>query len=77
MKQNITQKQQILSYLLQGKKINQWKAYNLFRASRLSAIIYNLKKDGFIIKTERMIGFNESSYVEYSLIIDINLPDFL
>lgn len=66
----MTQRQLIINYLLNGKSINQWKAFNLFRASRLSAIIYSLKKQGYEFRTERHPSFNgKASFVEYYLVI--------
>lgn len=64
------QRQLILNYLLSGKSINQWKCYNLFRASRLSAIIWKLEREGYTIKKERQPSFNgKTSFVEYTLVI--------
>lgn len=73
-----TQKQEILNYLLSKGSINQWKAFSLFRISRLSAIIWQLKQEGFKIKTIRYSGFKPKSYyVEYMLDIPRNLPNFV
>ena len=38
-------------HLLKGKTLNQAQAAKLFGAWRLSAIIFNLKKEGYIIKS--------------------------
>lgn len=39
----------VLEYLIQNKSITQLQAWELFRASRLSSIIFNLKKYGYKI----------------------------
>ena len=47
-----TGKQKILNYLKQNKSITQLEALKLFWDWRLSAKIYELKKDGYNIKSE-------------------------
>ena len=42
----------IKQYLIDNGKITSWTAIDLFRATRLSAIIYNLRKDGWNIQTK-------------------------
>ena len=49
-----TGKQKILNYLKQNKSITQLEALKLFWDWRLSAKIYELKKDGYNIKTEQL-----------------------
>ena len=48
----MTQKQRILNYLKEHKSITQLEAINIFWDWRLSAKIYQLKKEGYPIKTE-------------------------
>lgn len=42
----------ILDYMKQGNTINQWDAIELFRYTRLSATIFNLKERGIDIKSK-------------------------
>ena len=48
----MTQKERILNYLKEHKTITQLEAINIFWDWRLSAKIYQLKKEGYPIKTE-------------------------
>ena len=43
--------QKVMMHLLKGKTLNQAQAAKLFGAWRLSAVIFNLRKKGFIIGT--------------------------
>lgn len=56
--------QAVLQHLQENKKITSWEAINLFRATRLSAIIFLLKERGHSITTE-MIFENKSRYAIY------------
>lgn len=68
MKQQLTQKQIVLAYLLSGKSITQRKAIVNWSIIRLSQIIFNLKKDGYEITTERVINeIYKGSYIKYRL----------
>ena len=69
-KTNKTEK--VLEHLKACGHITSLEAIELFGATRLSAIIYNLRKQGYDIKTE-YIQFtdrygNESKYGEYILV---------
>ena len=55
----MNQKQRILEHIQKHGSITQKEAWDLYGASRLSAIIYDLKnKDGYNIKTEMVKGKN-------------------
>lgn len=43
----ITQKDRVLQYLKDYGSITSWEAIQQFGATRISAIIFNLKKDGY------------------------------
>lgn len=47
-----TQKEEILEYLKNNKKITILEAIYQLGVTRLSAVIYNLKKDGYNIETQ-------------------------
>lgn len=49
----MTQKQAVLNHLLSGKELSSIEVINLYRVTRLSAIIFNLKKEGYIINSRR------------------------
>ena len=63
-----TQTTQILQYLRQGNKITSWEAIHKFRCTRLSAVIYNLKKYGYDIITVMQTAENGKKYAEYTLL---------
>ena len=45
----MTQKEQIQKYLEDFGEITSWEAFELFGITRLSDVIYRMKKDGFVI----------------------------
>ena len=59
-----TQTEAILDYLMEGKSITQLQALKNFGCLRLSAIIFNLRKEGFHIITERV---GHQGYARYTL----------
>jgi hypothetical protein len=59
-----TKIQLVLKHLQENKKITSWEAINLYRATRLSAIVFNLKERGHLISTE-MVFENKSRYAIY------------
>lgn len=54
----------ILEHLQYHKKITSWEAIKLFRATRLSAVIFVLKERGHRIETE-MVYENKTRYAVY------------
>ena len=67
----LTQYDRVLDHLKKNKKLSQKQAINLYGAYRLSAIIYNLRKDGYNISTNFKSGKNRFgdtvSWAEYKL----------
>lgn len=61
-----SQSQLILSHLKSGKSINPIEALNKYGCFRLSARIYDLKKSGYVIRTE-IIEENGKDFAQYSL----------
>ena len=61
-----TQKQKVLIHLQEGKGITPLEALTKFGAFRLSAIIFDLKKDGYDIQTD-MIKNGGKHYANYSI----------
>ena len=51
----ITKEQQVKKHLIQKRSITSWEAINLYRATRLSAIIFKLKEKGMPIRTVRVL----------------------
>ena len=64
----MNQTEQILHHLRQGNKITSWEAIHKFRCTRLSSIIYNLKKYGYDIIAIMQVGKNGKRYAEYTLL---------
>lgn len=66
-----TQYDRILEHLQKNGKISQKRAISLYGAYRLSAIIYNLRRDGYNISTNYKSGknrFGDSvTWAEYKL----------
>ena len=67
MKTNKTQ--QVIKHLKEKKSITSWDAFKMYGATRLSAIIFNLRERGYIIDDVWMEGVdrngNNSRYVKY------------
>lgn len=65
----MTQEDAILSHLEDKKNITSLEAFKLYGATRLSAIIYNLRHKGFNIKSEYETTKNRygttTTYVKY------------
>ena len=54
----------IIAHLIEHGSITSWEAIKRYRATRLSAIIFNLKKKGFVFKTVTEKN-NKSWYARY------------
>lgn len=63
----VTQKREVREWLLQGNPITPIEALNYFGVFRLSAIIYDLRKEGLPIKTSMVYGENRTRYAKYLL----------
>ncbi len=57
----ITKKQKVLEHLLKGLTISPLEAFNRYKTMRLSAIIFNLKEEGYNIAN---IGSKEYAIYE-------------
>lgn len=65
-----TKIESVKQHLLKHKSIDTWKAIQLYRATRLSGIIYVLKGRGMTIRS-RYITQSNSNYVRYELITTV------
>lgn len=69
--QKMSQRKAVLNHLILHRKITSMDAINLYGATRLSAIIYDLRKAGYNIvthtKTTKNRYGNVVSYAEYEL----------
>ena len=69
-----TKSSQVKKHLIEKGKIDSWTAINLYGATRLSAIIFNLRKRGFNIDTETVTtkdrNNNVSNFANYILILE-------
>lgn len=68
----MTKTEKVKNHLLNNKKITSWEAIQLYRATRLSAIIYNLRDRGMNIQTIMKQGTTEDGekypFAEYVLL---------
>tara|TARA_R100000734_G_C3267618_1_gene64445 strand:- start:143 stop:358 length:216 start_codon:yes stop_codon:yes gene_type:complete len=65
----ISQREEVLTHLKKGLPITSWEAIHEFRATRLSAIIYDLRKAGYTIITENLVNEKTGKrYGSYTLI---------
>lgn len=62
----VTQRQQVLDHLKTQGSITSWEAITLFRATRLSGIIFALRKAGYPI-TSTMETNGDKHYARYTL----------
>ena len=71
-----TKHQQVLSHLRKHGSIDSWTAIELYGATRLSAIIFNLRRRGLNIDTQTMTvkdrNNNVCNFANYILILDNN-----
>jgi len=65
----MTQEQMVLEHLQSGKSITPIDALNLYGCFRLSAIIFNLKRDGHDIIMQR-VNRNDKWFGKYTLFVD-------
>lgn len=67
----MTQNEQVLRHLLNNKKITSLEAVELYGIMRLGARIYDLKKQGYQIKTYLRVGKSQNGesmvYAEYRM----------
>lgn len=68
----MTKTQKVLNHLRENGSITSWEAIQQYGATRLSAIIFNLRKNGIEIKSE-MVQFTDkygdnSTFAKYVLI---------
>ena len=71
-KQSNSQREMILNHLTNRHRITSMEAFNYYGITRLSAIIFNLRHEGYGIKSTICYGVNrfgnDCHYTEYSLI---------
>lgn len=63
----VSQKDKVLAHLKNGKRISALEAIKYFGAMRLSAIIHELRKDGFYIVSKRKVDPTGQAYVSYRM----------
>lgn len=67
-----TQLNEVLAYMQSGNRITSMQAIDKFGATRLSDIIFRLRKSGYNIKTHNIVTKNRygatTVYAEYELI---------
>lgn len=60
--------QAVLDYMKENRKITSWDAIMMFKATRLSAIIFNLRKRGYHITSVEKNTNDGTRFVEYVLV---------
>jgi hypothetical protein len=67
--QNVTKTEQIKKHLLTKKSITSWEAIQLYKATRLSAIIHNLRNTHWEIETKQItqkdVNGNDCTFAKY------------
>ena len=58
-----TKYKQVLKHLIEKGQIDSWTAINLYGATRLSAIIFDLKKAGYNIRSVRNTAFDRNNKI--------------
>jgi outer membrane receptor for Fe3+-dicitrate len=58
----------VKDYLIQNKQITSWDAIKMFKATRLSAIIFNLRDKGYLIDSVDTKGRDGIRFSTYKLI---------
>lgn len=70
----VSQKAKVLNHLQNHRCITSMEAFAKYGATRLSAIIFDLKKEGYLIKTTSVTRRNQEgnscTYAEYSLMTE-------
>jgi hypothetical protein len=74
----ITKSQQVREHLNKKGVISSWDAIQNYNATRLSAIIFNLRKEGYDIasipQAKKDVNGNMCHYVDYKLIAEPKKP---
>ena len=67
----VSQKAKVLNHLQNHRCITSMEAFAKYGATRLSAIVFDLRKEGYLIKTTKVTRKNSDgnvcNYAEYSL----------
>jgi hypothetical protein len=67
-----TKTEKVRKHLIKFKSITSWQAIELYKATRLAAIICNLNKKGWVIDPKQMSSKNKdgetSRFVKYMLV---------
>lgn len=67
-----TKQDEIKIHLLRYKKISSWEAVQLYNQLRLAAVIFSLKKQGFVIESDEKKGLDAKKrpvrWTEYILV---------
>ena len=66
-RRKVNKSEQVKQYLLKRGKITSWEAITKFKATRLSAIILNLRQNGYLITSEWKTNKDGTRYVIYKL----------
>lgn len=65
MTEKLSQTRDVLSHLKKHKSITSWQAISMFGATRLSAIIYDLRAAGYNIQSKRVTVTNRYNHASH------------
>ena len=68
----ISQRELVLTHLKKGLPITSWEAIQQFRITRLSAVIYDLRQEGYTILSQNHTSKNGKKFASYTLIKENN-----
>lgn len=67
--EKITKADKVKNHLLKHKSINSWQAIKLYKVTRLSAIIFNLRKKGWKISSSTTVNKDGEPCAVYKLLV--------
>lgn len=60
-----TQTDELINFLQDHKEISSWEAFERFGITRLSGLIYEIKRKGYVIKTDNRLVQNRYGASRY------------
>lgn len=75
MRKQKSQIRDVVSYLKENGSITSMRAWELFHATRLSAIVFKLRQLGYDIETIEKTGANEYGVYTYAEYVLIEVPE--
>lgn len=67
--EKVTKADKVKNHLLKHKKIDSWQAIKLYKVTRLSALIFNLRKKGWKISSSTELNKDGEACAVYKLLL--------